>query len=164
MHAIQGMNYVITSLTNCLSGQKNIVINKKMHGGGFYYHISFHNTMYRPAESADWCQCCQQGVSLTDFQGSSDFLGDHDSSQIVHSSDNASCFHNISFSFSYLQAFVKAPLCKGGWQKSLISDWGIVFVDMLQSLRHGFAVPPPFAQGRLFAYNNFTNYDAIICK
>ena len=32
------------------------------------------------------------------------------------------CFH-ISFSFS---AAHKAPLCKGGWQKSLISDWGIV--------------------------------------
>ena len=29
----------------------------------------------------------------------------------------------------------KAPLCKGGWQKSLISDWGIVLVDTLQSLR-----------------------------
>ena len=34
-----------------------------------------------------------------------------------------SCFH-ISFSFS---AAYKVPLCKGGWQKSLISDWGIVF-------------------------------------
>ena len=31
----------------------------------------------------------------------------------------------------------KAPLCKGGWQKSLISDWGIVILDTLQSLRHG---------------------------
>ena len=39
----------------------------------------------------------------------------------VHSSDNAGSFH-ISFSFS---AADKAPLCKGGWQKSLISDWGI---------------------------------------
>ena len=58
----------------------------------------------------------------------------------------------------------KAPLCKGGWQKSLIFDWGIVFVDILQSLRHGFAVPPPFTQGRLSPYNYFTNYDAIICK
>ena len=51
----------------------------------------------------------------------------------LHSSNNASCFH-ISFSFS---AADKAPLCKGGWQKSLISDWGIVLVDILQSLRHG---------------------------
>ena len=39
----------------------------------------------------------------------------------------------------------KAPLCKGGWQKSLIFDWGIVFVDALQSLRHGLrrATPRP---------------------
>ena len=45
----------------------------------------------------------------------------------IHSSDNASCFH-ISFSFS---AAHKAPLCKGGWQKSLISDWGIVLCRYL---------------------------------
>ena len=44
-----------------------------------------------------------------------------------HSSDNASCFH-ISFSFS---AADKAPLCKGGWQKSLISDRGIVLYRYL---------------------------------
>ena len=37
------------------------------------------------------------------------------------------CFH-ISFSFS---AAYKAPLCKGGWQKSLISDWGIVLCRYL---------------------------------
>ena len=56
-------------------------------------------------ESVDWCQCCQQGVAL----------------------DDAGCFH-ISFSFS---AADKAPLCKGGWQKSLISDWGIVLYRYL---------------------------------
>ena len=33
-------------------------------------------------------------------------------------------------------------MCKGGWQKSLIFDWRIVGVSALQSLRHGFAVPP----------------------
>ena len=43
----------------------------------------------------------------------------------------------------------KAPLCKGGWQKSLIFDWGIVGVGALQSLRLPFGQPPPFAQGRL---------------
>ena len=59
----------------------------------------------------------------------------------------------------------KAPLCKGGWQKSLISDWGIVLVDTLQSLRHGFAVPPPSSEGGFSrAYNNFTNYAVSICK
>ena len=38
-------------------------------------------------------------IFLADAEGSSDFFGNHDSSQIVHSSDNAGCFH-ISFSFS----------------------------------------------------------------
>ena len=55
--------------------------------------------MYRKTKYVDWCQCCQQGVAFTDFKCSSDLLRDHDSSQIVHSSDNASCFH-ISFSFT----------------------------------------------------------------
>ena len=54
--------------------------------------------MYRPAKLVERCQCCQQGVALPDAQGSSDFFWDDDSAQIVHSSDNASCFH-ISFSF-----------------------------------------------------------------
>ena len=44
----------------------------------------------------------------------------------------------------------KAPLCKGGWQKSLISDWGIVFVVYYNPSVTACAAPPPFAQGRLF--------------
>ena len=72
-----------------------------------------------------------------------------------------SCFH-ISFSFS---AADKAPLCKGGWQKSLISDWGIVLYRYP-------TIPPsrlapchlPLHKGGFSPYNNFTNYDAIICK
>ena len=59
----------------------------------------------------------------------------------------------------------KAPLCKGGWQKSLISDWGIVFIDTLQSLRHGLRRATSLCTREAFRpYNNFTNYDAIICK
>ena len=38
---------------------------------------TFYHAMYRPTESVDWCQCCQQGVSLTDFESSSDFFGNH---------------------------------------------------------------------------------------
>ena len=72
-----------------------------------------------------------------------------------------SCFH-ISFSFS---AADKAPLCKGGWQKSLISDWGIVFCRYL-------TIPPSrltpchlsLHKGGFGAYNNFTNYAVSICK
>ena len=48
-----------------------------------------------------------------------------------------------------------APLCKGGWLR-VSADWGIVTLLVHrhppvrpQSLRHGFAVPPPFTQGRL---------------
>ena len=68
--------------------------------------------MYCPAESVDWCQCCMRGVSLTDAKGSANLLGDHDSSQIVHSSDNAGCFH-ISFSFTDVAGAPKAPLVRG---------------------------------------------------
>ena len=136
--------------------------------------------MYRPTESVDWCQCCQQGVSFPYAEGTADFFGDDDSAEVVHSSDNAGCFHSISFSFSVAY---KAPLCKGGWQKSLISDWGIVFVDTLQSLRHGLrrATSRPllsasqtfspltgkstlYTREALHPYNHFTNYAVSICK
>ena len=48
-----------------------------------------------------------------------------------------------------------APLCKGGCQKSLISDWGIAplflrtTIPKQQSLRQPVRLTPPFAQGRL---------------
>ena len=102
--------------------------------------------MYRPAESVDWCQCCQWGVAFTDFQRSSNLLGDH--------TPQSSTLLTMPVAFIYLSPFTihltggrlpplhfemlvracrggyqppdKAPLCKGGWQKSLISDWGIV--------------------------------------
>ena len=47
--------------------------------------------MYRQAKSVDWCQCCQQGVSLTDFQCSSDFFGNDNTPQIVYASYNPCC-------------------------------------------------------------------------
>ena len=79
----------------------------------------------------------------------------------IHSSDNAGSFH-ISFSFSVAD---KAPLCKGGWQKSLISDWGIVLYRCP-------TIPPsrltpchlPLHKGGFSPYNNFTNYAVSICK
>lgn len=57
-------------------------------------------TMYRHAKLVERCQCCQQGVALADAEGSSDFFRDNDSSQIVHSANNASCFHYIFLLFS----------------------------------------------------------------
>ena len=44
----------------------------------------------------------------------------------------------------------KAPLCKGGWQKSLIFDWGIVMFRYA-TIPPSFALqkPPTFTQGRL---------------
>ena len=56
----------------------------------------------------------------------------------LNTADDTSSLHNISFSFLQMLQAPKAPLCKGGWQKSLISDWGIVLVDTLQSFRHGY--------------------------
>ena len=67
-------------------------------------------------------------VSLSNLEGSSNLFGNYNSPQIVHSSDNAGCFH-ISFSFS------------AGYKASLVqrevaarrADGGIVFFDTLQS-------------------------------
>ena len=56
---------------------------------------SFRKTMYRPAKLVDWCQCCQQGVSLADAQSAANFFRNDDSSQIVNTTDNACCFHII---------------------------------------------------------------------
>ena len=60
---------------------------------------SFSYDMYRQAESVHRCRCCQQGGTFPDFQSSSNLFGNDDSPQVIHSSDNAGCFH-ISFSFS----------------------------------------------------------------
>ena len=44
----------------------------------------------------------------------------------------------------------KAPLCKGGWQKSLIFDWGIVMFRHTTILPSFVSQnPPPFTQVRL---------------
>ncbi len=43
-------------------------------------------------------------------------------------------------------------MCKGGWQKSSISDWGIVSLSIPYNPSvTAYAVPPPFTQGRLFS-------------
>ena len=49
---------------------------------------------------------------------------------ITHSSTR----RTIPVAFVYLSPFlrrIRPPLCKGGWQKSLISDWGIVLCRYL---------------------------------
>ena len=48
-------------------------------------------TMYRPTESVDWCQCCTRGVSLPNLEGSANFFGKYDSSQVVDPSYNPCC-------------------------------------------------------------------------
>ena len=52
---------------------------------------SLRKAMYRPVESVDWCQCCQRGVAFSNLEGSSDFFGNHDSSQIVYATNNSCC-------------------------------------------------------------------------
>ena len=49
--------------------------------------------MYCPAELVDWCQCCQQRVSLTDSHSAADFFGDNNTTKVVYSSHNTCCFH-----------------------------------------------------------------------
>ena len=96
--------------------------------------------MYRHAKLVERCQRCQQGVALADFQSASDFFGNHDSPQIVHSSDNASCFH-ISFSFydTFDGRQIAAP----------------TFEMLVRFVGAAISRPP---------YNNFTNYAVSICK
>ena len=96
--------------------------------------------MYRPAEDVDWCQCCQQGVALLDAEGSSDLFGNDDSSQIIHSSNNACSLH-ISFSFydTFDGRQVAAP----------------TFEMLVRFVGAAISRPP---------YNNFTNYAVSICK
>ena len=59
----------------------------------------------------------------------------------------------------------KAPLCKGSCQPNRLTegllpqyDFAETVLEMqdptAQSLRHGFAVPPPFTQGRLWSVRN----------
>ena len=50
-----------------------------------------------------------RGVALSNLEGSSDLFGNHDSPQIVHSSDNAGGLHNISFSFSVGTPLLRCP-------------------------------------------------------
>ena len=52
--------------------------------------------MYCPAESVDWCQCCQQGVALTAGSGAADFFGDNNPPKVIDSANNAGCFHILS--------------------------------------------------------------------
>ena len=56
--------------------------------------------MYRPTKPLKWCQCCLQGVTFSNLEGSSNLLGDHNSPQIVHPTDDTSSLHSIFFSFS----------------------------------------------------------------
>jgi len=71
---------------------------------------------------------------------------------------------------SAIALYRKAPLVQRGavTAKRSDCDWGIVILSfriifkssvlLIQSLRHGYAAPPPFAQGRLF---HFATYSAI---
>ena len=90
--------------------------------------------MYRQAKPVDWCQCCMRGVAFSNLEGSSDFLRDHNTTQVVNASDNAGCFH-ISFSFSVGNDLCVVPFRFAMWNGTQ-------------------AVP----------YNNFTNYAVSICK
>ena len=45
----------------------------------------------RSFELLDRCKCCQRGGSFSNLEGSSDFFGNHNTPQIVHSSDNPCC-------------------------------------------------------------------------
>ena len=47
--------------------------------------------MYCPAKPVERCQCCQQRVTFSNLEGSSNLFGNHNSPQIVHSSDNPCC-------------------------------------------------------------------------
>jgi len=49
--------------------------------------------MYRHTKPVERCQCCMQRGSLTDPEGTADFLRDNDSAEIVNTTNNACSFH-----------------------------------------------------------------------
>ena len=53
---------------------------------------------------------------------------------------------------SFTRKTQKAPLCKGGWQKSLIFDWGIVMFLPLH--KGGFPLGWDWASAQLAAFFN----------
>ena len=115
--------------------------------------------MYRPAKPVDWCQCCQQGVALPNLECASDFFGNHNSSQIVHSSDNACCFHFVYLLLRYFTALphpVVIARSVATWQ-SQVGSW---FWRLPHQCAHWFAMTVVVDS----PYNNFTNYAVSICK
>ena len=52
---------------------------------------SLHKTMYRPAKSVDWCQCCQQRVAFSNFEGFSDFFGNYNTPAFLNTAYNPCC-------------------------------------------------------------------------
>ena len=53
--------------------------------------MPFLHTMYRQTKSVDWCQCCQQGVTFSNLECASDFFKNHDTPEVIQSSDNSCC-------------------------------------------------------------------------
>ena len=75
---------------------------------------------------------------------------------------NAECKIEIYLT-NKMRAAPKAPLPKGGWQKSLIFDWGIKNREILNTFRFYSVIPPvlldakppPFRQGGALASTIF---------
>ena len=125
--------------------------------------------MYRPAESVDWCQCCQQGVTLADFECSSDFFRNNNTPKVVHSSDNPCCgARHLPASTALLgicrplPLALVAPPATGG---APIAPQLLSFFYLLyRHLVGGDAYIDPRADVGIRPYNNFTNYAVSICK
>ena len=49
------------------------------------------HTMHSPTESVDWCQCCPQRGSFSNFEGPSHLFGNHNTPEVVHTTNNSCC-------------------------------------------------------------------------
>ena len=64
-----------------------------------------HVTLSLPISTSHTLSMFSAAGPFTNSEGSSDFFRNHDSAEVVHTADNASCFHN-----SFLSCLVAYPL------------------------------------------------------
>ena len=123
--------------------------------------------MYRHTKSVNRCQCCQQGVTLPNLEGSSDFFGNDDSPQVIYSSDNPCCgARHLPASTALLGICRPRPLaqvaCLRHRRRSHRSQVAFIYLSPFLVGTPLLRCPRTPEDG--CPYNYFTNYDASICK
>lgn len=103
-----------------------------------------HHSVQKPL-----CQCYQLRVTLADTHGTSDFLGNNHTPEVVNSSDNTRCFHFIFLRFNFYSInFVALIVFHGDFGlyisllKLFLTFYGNFPKNMQSSLTCSKATPP----------------------